>query len=56
MRQGMDMVYVIREMLRAVKREMDEKGLSFDEMLVYYDEGVKILENADNIIRKEVLE
>ena len=45
--QGMDMVYVIREMLRAVKREMDEKGLSFEELLDHYDEIVKVLESKE---------
>ena len=44
---NLSMVYVIREMLRSVKKEMDEKGLSFEEILEHYDEAVKLLENAN---------
>lgn len=47
MNKGMTTVYVIREMLRSVKKEMDEKGLTFEELLDHYDEAVKLLENAD---------
>lgn len=47
MNNGMSMVYVVREMLRSVKKEMEEKNLTFDELLDHYDEAVKLLENAD---------
>ncbi len=46
MNNGMGMVYVIREMLRVVKKEMDEKGLTFEEILAHYEEGVAILEQG----------
>ena len=40
------MMYIIRSALVAVKKEMDEKGLSFDEFLDYYDEAIKVLEDS----------
>ena len=45
----LSMVYVIRAMLRSVKKEMDEKGMTFDEFLEHYDEGIKMMENAREI-------
>jgi len=47
LKENMLIVYVIRNMLQTVKKEMDEKGLTFDEILEYYDETVKLLEDAD---------
>ena len=41
------MMYVIRDGLREVKKEMDEKGLSFEEFLQYYEEGLSIMEALD---------
>ena len=40
------MMYVIRSALVAIKKEMDEKGLSFDEFLDHYDEALKVMENS----------
>jgi hypothetical protein len=40
------MMYVIRSALVAVKKEMDEKGLTFDEFLEHYDEAIAIMENS----------
>lgn len=43
---NLTMMYVIRSALVAVKKEMDEKGMSFDEFLYHYDEAIKALENS----------
>jgi hypothetical protein len=43
---GMFMVYLVRDMLRGAKKEMDEKGLSFDELLEKYEEVVRVLGDA----------
>lgn len=42
----LSMVYVIRAMLQGVKKEMDEKGLTFEEFLEHYDESIRIMEKA----------
>ena len=42
----LSMVYVVHAMLVGVKKEMDEKGLTFDEFLKHYDEGIKLMEKA----------
>lgn len=39
------MMYVIRSAFVAAKKEMDEKGLSFEEFLAHYDEAIEMLEN-----------
>ena len=41
MKLDLSMVYVVQAMLRSVKKEIDEKGLTFDEFLEHYDENVK---------------
>lgn len=40
------MMYIMRSALVAVKKEMDEKGLSFEEFLEHYDETLKVMENS----------
>ena len=43
------MAYAILEGFKAAKKEMDEKGISFDEFLEHFEEGILILEK----IKKE---
>lgn len=35
------MMYAIRDCLRAIKKEMDERGLTFDEFLQHYENVLK---------------
>lgn len=38
------MMYAIRDCLRAVKKEMEDKGLTFDEVLKHFEEVVSEFE------------
>ena len=47
MNLDLSMMYVIRAALTAIKKEMTEKSLTFDEFIEHYDEGIKMLEEAN---------
>lgn len=47
MKIDLSMVYVIRAMLRSVKKEMEENKLTFDEFLEHYDNAVEIMEKVN---------
>ena len=42
------MMYAILECLRGIKREMDARGLTFDEFLQYYEKAVEQIEKLKN--------
>ena len=42
----MRLMYLIRDTLVAIKRELDEKGLTFDEFLAYYEKAIENVENS----------
>jgi hypothetical protein len=39
---------MVRSFLVGVKKEMDEKGLTFDELLGLYEEAIKVMERRSN--------
>lgn len=43
---NLSMMYVIHSLLVAVKKEMSDKGLTFDEVLEYYEQTLEQLEKA----------
>jgi hypothetical protein len=47
MKLNLSYVYGIRDMLYGIKKEMDKNGLTFDEFLVRFDDGIKELERAN---------
>lgn len=44
-------MYAMRDGLRQIKKEMDERGLTFDEFLALYDCAIKELEAQANSCR-----
>ena len=44
-------MYAMRDGLQQIKKEMDERGLTFDEFLAYYDCAIKELEAQANSCR-----
>ena len=47
MKMNLSMVYVIKSLLEVVKKEMDEKNLTFEEIIKHYDEAIEIMEKAN---------
>lgn len=46
----LSMMYVIQALLISIKKEMGEKGMSFDEFLEHYAEAIKMLETGKSVI------
>lgn len=47
MKRNLSYMYGIRDMLYGIKAEMDKKGITFDELLEHFDDGIKVLEKAN---------
>lgn len=41
----LSVMYMVRDFLMGVKKEMDEKNLSFDELLGHYEEAIRLMES-----------
>lgn len=46
MKMDLSVMYLIQRILGIVKKEMDEKHLSFDEFLEYWEDAIERMENS----------